>query len=41
MAGLISGLAMILGMAYIMRKVGKKLPLRLLFGVTMGVGACQ
>jgi high-affinity iron transporter len=38
-AGLISGLAMILGMAYIMRKVGKKLPLRLLFGVTMGVGA--
>jgi high-affinity iron transporter len=34
-AGLISGLAMILGMAYIMRKVGKKLPLRLLFGVTM------
>ena len=38
-AGLISGFAMILGMAYIMRKVGKKLPLRLLFGVTMGVGA--
>ncbi|HXX99057.1 MAG TPA: FTR1 family protein, partial [Candidatus Bathyarchaeia archaeon] len=38
-AGLISGLAIILGMAYIMRKVGKKLPLRLLFGVTMGVGA--
>jgi high-affinity iron transporter len=38
-AGLISGLALILGMAYIMRKVGKKLPLRLLFGVTMGVGA--
>jgi high-affinity iron transporter len=38
-AGLISGLAMILGLAYIMRKVGRKLPLRLLFGVTMGVGA--
>jgi high-affinity iron transporter len=38
-AGLISGFAMILGMAYIMRKVGKKLPLRLLFGVTMEVGA--
>ena len=38
-AGLISGLAMILGLAYIMRKLGKKLPLRLLFGVTMGVGA--
>jgi high-affinity iron transporter len=38
-AGLISGLALILGMAYIIRKVGKKLPLRLLFGVTMGVGA--
>lgn len=38
-AGLISGLAVILGVAYIMRKVGKKLPLRLLFGVTMGVGA--
>lgn len=38
-AGLISGFAMILGMAYIMRKVGKKLPLRLLFGVTMGAGS--
>jgi high-affinity iron transporter len=38
-AGLISGLAMILGVAYVMRKVGRKLPLRLLFGVTMAVGA--
>ena len=38
-AGLISGLAVILGVAYIMRKLGRKLPLRLLFGVTMGVGA--
>jgi high-affinity iron transporter len=38
-AGLISGLALILGVAYIMRKVGRRLPLRLLFGVTMGVGA--
>ena len=38
-AGLISGLAMILGLAYVMRKVGRKLPLRLLFGITMGVGA--
>jgi high-affinity iron transporter len=38
-AGLISGLAMILGVAYVMRKVGRKLPLRLLFGITMGVGA--
>jgi high-affinity iron transporter len=36
---LISGLAMILGVAYVMRKVGRKLPLRLLFGVTMAVGA--
>jgi high-affinity iron transporter len=38
-AGLISGLALILGVAYIMRKLGRRLPLRLLFGVTMGVGA--
>jgi high-affinity iron transporter len=30
---------LILGVAYIMRKVGRRLPLRLLFGVTMGVGA--
>jgi high-affinity iron transporter len=38
-AGLISGLVMILGVAYVIRKVGRKLPLRLLFGVTMAVGA--
>ncbi|MGB7954247.1 MAG: FTR1 family protein, partial [Candidatus Nitrosopolaris sp.] len=38
-AGFISGLALILCIVYIIRKLGKKLPLRLLFGVTMGVGA--
>ena len=38
-AGFISGLAVILAIVYIIRKLGKKLPLRLLFGVTMGVGA--
>ncbi len=37
--GLISGLAIIIGIAVIIRKLGKKLPLRVLFGITMGIGA--
>jgi high-affinity iron transporter len=38
-AGLISGLAVIIGVAVVVRKIGKKLPLRVLFGLTMGIGA--
>ena len=37
--GLITGLAVIIGVAVIVRKLGKKLPLRVLFGLTIGVGA--
>ncbi|MGE3860056.1 MAG: FTR1 family protein, partial [Nitrososphaeraceae archaeon] len=37
--GLVLGLAIIIGVALIVRKLGKKLPLRVLFGLTMGVGA--
>ena len=37
--GLIIGLAVIIGVAFIVRKLGKKLPLRVLFGLTMGIGA--
>ncbi len=37
--GLIIGLAVIIGVAFLVRKLGKKLPLRVLFGLTMGVGA--
>jgi high-affinity iron transporter len=39
MAGLISGLVVIIGVALIVRRIGKKLPLRALFGLTMGIGA--
>lgn len=38
-AGLVAGLAVIVAVAYIVRKLGKKLPLRVLFGLTMGIGA--
>ena len=39
MAGLFGGLAVIIGVVFLIRKLGKKLPLRVLFGFTMGVGA--
>jgi high-affinity iron transporter len=38
-AGLVAGLAVIVGVAFLVRKLGKKLPLRVLFGLTMGIGA--
>jgi high-affinity iron transporter len=38
-AGMISGLAVIIGVAIVVRRIGKKLPLRVLFGLTMGIGA--
>ncbi len=38
-AGLVSGLAVIFGITFLVRKLGKKLPLRVLFGLTMGIGA--
>jgi high-affinity iron transporter len=37
--GFVFGILSLLGVYYIMRKLGKKLPLRALFGLTMGVGA--
>jgi len=36
---MILGLAVIIGVAIVVRKLGKKLPLRVLFGLTMGIGA--
>ncbi|MBA3750187.1 MAG: FTR1 family protein, partial [Nitrosopumilus sp.] len=39
LAGLVIGLAVIIGVVIIIRKLGKKLPLKVLFGFTMGVGA--
>jgi high-affinity iron transporter len=38
-AGLVAGLAVITGVTLVVRKLGKKLPLRVLFGLTMGIGA--
>ncbi len=38
-AGLVVGLCVIIGVVFLIRKLGKKLPLRVLFGFTMGVGA--
>jgi len=38
-AGLVVGLSVIIGVVFLIRKLGKKLPLRVLFGFTMGVGA--
>ena len=37
--GLALGLVVILSVVFIIRKLGKKLPLRVLFGLTMGIGA--
>ena len=37
--GFIAGLAVLFLIYYVMRKLGKRLPLRALFGLTMGVGA--
>jgi high-affinity iron transporter len=37
--GLFSGLGVIIAVTFIIRKLGKKLPLRVLFGLTMGIGA--
>jgi len=39
LAGFISGMAIIIAVVFIIRKLGRKLPLRVLFGLTMGVGA--
>ena len=38
-AGLFSGLAIIVAVVFVIRRLGKRLPLRILFGLTMGVGA--
>jgi high-affinity iron transporter len=38
-AGMVLGLAVIIGVAFGVRRLGKKLPLRVLFGLTMGIGA--
>jgi high-affinity iron transporter len=38
-AGLVIGLGVITGVTFVVRKLGKKLPLRVLFGLTMGIGA--
>jgi high-affinity iron transporter len=38
-AGLVLGLAVIIGATYAVRRLGRKLPLRVLFGLTMGIGA--
>lgn len=37
--GFVLGIASLLGIYFVMRKLGKKLPLRVLFGLTMGIGA--
>jgi high-affinity iron transporter len=37
--GLLVGLGVITDITFVIRKLGKKLPLRVLFGLTMGVGA--
>ena len=38
-AGFVLGLGVIIGTALIVRKLGKRLPLRVLFALTMGIGA--
>src|ERR687889_847691 len=38
-AGMTLGLTIIVGIVFLIRKLGKKLPLRVLFGLTMAVGA--
>ncbi len=37
--GFVVGMISLLGLYYVMRKLGRKLPLRALFGLTMGIGA--
>jgi len=37
--GFVLGIISLLGLYYVMKKLGKRLPLRALFGLTMGVGA--
>jgi high-affinity iron transporter len=37
--GLVIGLAVIISIVFVIRKLGKKLPLRILFGLTMAIGA--
>ena len=37
--GFVVGIISLLGLYFVMRKLGRKLPLRVLFGLTMGVGA--
>ena len=37
--GVVVGLAIIVSLVFIIKRLGKKLPLRVLFGLTMGVGA--
>jgi high-affinity iron transporter len=39
LAGLVLGLAVIIAVVFLVRKLGRKLPLRVLFGLTMGIGA--
>lgn len=38
-AGLVAGLAVIISTAFVVRKLGRRLPLRVLFALTMGIGA--
>ncbi len=38
-AGMVVGLGVIIAVTFVVRKLGKKLPLRVLFGLTMGIGA--
>jgi high-affinity iron transporter len=38
-AGMAIGLGVITGITFLVRKLGRKLPLRVLFGLTMGIGA--
>ncbi len=37
--GFVAGIATLLGVYFLTRKIGKRLPLKMLFGLTMGVGA--
>ena len=37
--GLVLGLALIISVVFIIRKIGKLLPLRVLFGLTMAIGS--
>ena len=37
--GFLAGMASLLGLYFVMRRLGRRLPLRVLFGLTMGIGA--